>query len=135
MVFQLNRPSYWMLRRCGSLVKSTLLVNSSKFPKYSSKVGASSDKVANSNPLAVKWLLISRSCFTISGMKLPCGVGKLIPSQQHKRQFHHSLCHRILRFDSQLQSLPERFHIQLAQTDFESGSRDPKNAMTCNVSC
>ncbi len=60
IVFQLNRPSYEMLRRCGSFVKSTLLVSCSRPTKYSSKLGVSRESVAKTNPLRVKWVLISR---------------------------------------------------------------------------
>ena len=48
-----------MLRRWGSLVKSTVLVKTSKPTKYSSNDGASRDKVENSKPLGVRWYLIS----------------------------------------------------------------------------
>lgn len=54
MVFQLKRPSYEMLRRWGSLVKSTVFVSSSRPTKYSSKLGVSRDKVAKSKPLGVR---------------------------------------------------------------------------------
>ena len=36
IVFQLKQPSYEMLRRCGSFVKSTVLVRSSRPAKYTS---------------------------------------------------------------------------------------------------
>ena len=54
IVFQLKRPSYEMLRRWGSLVKSTLLIRSSRPMKNSWKVSVSRDKVAKSKPLGVK---------------------------------------------------------------------------------
>ena len=54
MVFQLKRPSYEILRRWGSLVKSTSLVIFSRPTKNSSKLGVSADNVANRSPLGVK---------------------------------------------------------------------------------
>jgi hypothetical protein len=51
IVFQLNLPEYRIERRCGSLVKSTLLMNSSKG-------GVSGESVTKTSPLAVKWLRI-----------------------------------------------------------------------------
>lgn len=59
IVFQLKAPSYWMLFRCGSLVKSTLLVNSSRPTKYSENGGMSRDKVAKRRPVGVMCCLIS----------------------------------------------------------------------------
>jgi hypothetical protein len=59
MVFQLKRPEYEMLRRWGSLVKSTVLVSASKPAKYSSKGRVSRDSVEKSKPLGVRWYLIS----------------------------------------------------------------------------
>jgi len=60
MVFQLNWPSYEILRRWGSFVKSTLLMSASRPTKNSSNDGASRDSVANTRPVEVKLLLISR---------------------------------------------------------------------------
>lgn len=54
IVFQLKFPSYEILLRCGSFVKSTLSVNSSRPAKYSSKLGASRDNVAKTSPLGVR---------------------------------------------------------------------------------
>lgn len=59
IVFQLNFPSYDMLRRYGNFVKSTWFVKSSNPTKNSSKLGASRDNVAKRRPLGVKWLLIT----------------------------------------------------------------------------
>jgi hypothetical protein len=48
-----------MLRRWGSLVKSTVFVRASSPAKYSSKGGALCDNVEKSKPLGVRWYLIS----------------------------------------------------------------------------
>jgi hypothetical protein len=58
IVFQLNLPEYRIERRCGSLVKSTLLIRESSPVKNSSKGGVSGESVTKTSPLAVKWLRI-----------------------------------------------------------------------------
>lgn len=58
MVFQLKRPSYAMLRRWGSLVKSTVLVRASRPTKNSSNAGVSFDNATKRRPLGVRWLRI-----------------------------------------------------------------------------
>lgn len=55
IVFQLKCPSYLILRRYGSLVKSTLPSNDSNSGKNSWKLGASSDTVEKTNPVGVTW--------------------------------------------------------------------------------
>ena len=54
MVFQLNFPSYAMLRRCGRVVKSNLLRSVSKPGKKVSNDSASADNAVNSSPVEVK---------------------------------------------------------------------------------
>lgn len=56
MVFQLKLPSYLMLRRYGSFVKSTRFSRLSRSGKKSSNAGALSEMVVNSRPVTVKWL-------------------------------------------------------------------------------
>lgn len=67
IVFQLNLPSYLMLRRCGSLVKSTVSTNGFKSGKKSSKDGASSDMVENRRPVSVIWVLSSSPYYSLDG--------------------------------------------------------------------
>lgn len=62
IVFQLKRPSYLMLRRYGSRVKSTLPSNSSSSGKNSWKLGASSAIVEKSRPVGVTCFFTSWPC-------------------------------------------------------------------------
>lgn len=66
MVFQLNWPSYSMLRLYGLLVKSTASSVSSRSGKKSSNDGAWSEMVVKSSPVRVMWLRNSFCCNNIS---------------------------------------------------------------------
>lgn len=64
----MNRPSYLMLRLYGRLVKSTRSSNGSRSGKYWWKVGASSDKAANTRPVGVTWLGNGLSYSRVNGL-------------------------------------------------------------------
>jgi hypothetical protein len=60
IVFQLNLPSYFILRRYGNFVKSTVSISGFRSGKNSSNGGALVDIVENNRPVFVIWDLTSR---------------------------------------------------------------------------